>query len=232
MINVENVRKTYRTGKIEFEALKGVSFSIENGEFSALAGASGSGKTTLLNLIGCLDSITAGEVLIDGEGITGLDKKKRNHIRQTKVGFIFQAYNLIPVLTARENVALALEIQGGLGKAEIAGRADAMLKEVGLAGMEKRKPGEMSGGQQQRVSIARALVKEPPLILADEPTANLDSKTSEEILELMAELNRKHRTTFLFSTHDQLVMKYVTRLIHIKDGLILKDETKEQGVTA
>jgi putative ABC transport system ATP-binding protein len=232
MINVENLRKTYRTGKIEFDALKGVSFTIGNGEFSALAGASGSGKTTLLNLIGCLDSITAGEVLIDGEGIAGLDKKKRNHIRQTKVGFIFQAYNLIPVLTARENVALALEIQGGFGKAEIVGKVDAMLKEVGLAGMEKRKPGEMSGGQQQRVSIARALVKEPPLILADEPTANLDSKTSEEILELMAELNRKHRTTFLFSTHDQLVMKYVTRLIHIKDGLIQKDETKEQGVTA
>jgi putative ABC transport system ATP-binding protein len=232
MINVENLQKTYRTGKIEFEALKGVSFSVGNGEFSALAGASGSGKTTLLNLIGCLDSITAGEVFIDGEGIAGLDKKKRNHIRQTKVGFIFQSYNLIPVLTARENVALALEIQGGMGKAEITRRADAMLKEVGLAGMEKRKPGEMSGGQQQRVSIARALVKEPPLVLADEPTANLDSKTSEEILELMAELNRKRRTTFLFSTHDQLVMKYVTRLIHIKDGLIRKDETKEQGVTA
>jgi putative ABC transport system ATP-binding protein len=232
MINVKDLRKTYRTGKIEFEALKGVSFNIGNGEFSALAGASGSGKTTLLNLIGCLDSITAGEVLIDGEGIAGLGKKKRNHIRQTKVGFIFQAYNLIPVLSARENIALALEIQGGLGKAEITDRADAMLKEVGLTGMEKRKPGEMSGGQQQRVSIARALVKEPPLILADEPTANLDSKTSEEILELMAELNRKHRTTFLFSTHDQLVMKYVTRLIHIKDGLIWKDETKEQGVTA
>ncbi|MDR2370829.1 MAG: ABC transporter ATP-binding protein [Treponema sp.] len=232
MINVENLQKTYRTGKIEFEALKGVSFNIGNGEFSALAGASGSGKTTLLNLIGCLDSITAGEVLIDGEGIAGLDRKKRNHIRQTKVGFIFQAYNLIPVLTARENVALALEIQGGMGKAEITGRVDAMLKEVGLAGMEKRKPGEMSGGQQQRVSIARALVKEPPLVLADEPTANLDSKTSEEILELMAELNRKRRTTFLFSTHDQLVMKYVTRLIHIKDGLIQKDETKKQGVTA
>ena len=232
MINVKNLRKIYHAGKIEFEAIKGVSFNIADGEFSALAGASGSGKTTLLNLIGCLDSITAGEVLIDGEGIAGLDKKKRNHIRQSKVGFIFQAYNLIPVLTARENVALALEIQGGFDKAEIADRADAMLKEVGLAGMEKRKPGEMSGGQQQRVSIARALVKEPPLILADEPTANLDSKTSEEILELMAELNRKHRTTFLFSTHDQLVMKYVTRLIHIKDGLIQKDETKEQGVTA
>jgi putative ABC transport system ATP-binding protein len=232
MINVENLRKTYRTGRIEFEALKGVSFSIGNGEFSALAGASGSGKTTLLNLIGCLDSITAGEVLIDGEGIAGLDKKRRNHIRQTKVGFIFQAYNLIPVLSARENVALALEIQGGLDKAEITDRVDAMLQEVGLAGMEKRKPGEMSGGQQQRVSIARALVKEPPLVLADEPTANLDSKTSEEILELMAELNRKHRTTFLFSTHDQLVMKYVTRLIHIKYGLVRKDETKEQGATA
>jgi putative ABC transport system ATP-binding protein len=231
MISVENIRKTYHAGKIEFDALKGVSFAIGNGEFTALAGASGSGKTTLLNLIGCLDSITEGEIFIDGERIAGLDKKGRNLIRQTKVGFIFQAYNLIPVLSARENVELALEIQKNLGKAEIADRAVEMLKEVGLAGMGKRKPGEMSGGQQQRVSIARALVKKPPIILADEPTANLDSKTSEEILELMMDLNTKHGVTFLFSTHDQMVMKYVKRLIHIKDGLVENDETKKQGVS-
>jgi putative ABC transport system ATP-binding protein len=227
MVKVENVRKIYGRGEAEVEALRGVSFEVADGEFSALCGPSGSGKTTLLNLIGCLDSITAGDIIMDGTKIAGLDAKARNAIRADKVGFVFQSYNLIPVLTARENVELALQIDNKLSGAEIRAKADGILAEVGLKGLENRRPPDMSGGQQQRVSIARALVKNPPLILADEPTANLDSKTSWDILRLMHELNQKHGTTFLFSTHDEKVMRIVTRLIHIEDGCVGLDERKE-----
>ncbi|HPS42875.1 MAG TPA: ABC transporter ATP-binding protein [Treponemataceae bacterium] len=205
-------------------ALRDVSLEIAAGEFVALAGPSGSGKTTLLNLIGCLDSITSGEITLSGTPLARLDARGRNAMRRDRVGFIFQSYNLIPVLSARENVALALEVVGGLGARDIKNRVDRMLAEVGLSGLEDRRPTELSGGQQQRVSIARALVKEPPLVLADEPTANLDSRTGEETIALMESLNRLHGTTFVFSTHDQMVMNHARRVIRLRDGEIASDD--------
>lgn len=220
MIGISAVSKTYAVGTQEVRALKSVSLDIGTGDFLALAGPSGSGKTTLLNLIGCIDAVSGGTITLDGETVSGLDQKKRNLVRQRKIGFIFQSYNLIPVLTARENVALALQLVKGLGEKEIDERTSRILAEVGLAGMEDRKPSQLSGGQQQRVSIARALVKEPPVILADEPTANLDSKTGKEILALMRELNEKHRTTFVFSTHDPMVMEQARILVKLHDGEI------------
>jgi putative ABC transport system ATP-binding protein len=223
MITVDNVTKVYDTGMQKVEALKGVSLEIGKGEFLALAGPSGSGKTTLLNLIGCLDSVSSGEISLDGQKLARLGGRERNLTRKEKIGFIFQSYNLIPVLTARENVALALQLMKGLSDREIDERVVAILSEVGLSGMEDRRPMEMSGGQQQRVSIARALVKEPPVILADEPTANLDSHTGEDILKLMEKLNREHDTTFVFSTHDQMVMSYARRIVRLHDGSIMSD---------
>ena len=226
MITITNVKKTYETGALKVEALRGVSLEIGKGEFLALAGPSGSGKTTLLNLIGCLDAITSGEITITGTPIATLDQVKRNLMRQKNIGFIFQSYNLIPVLTARENVALALQLFKGLKDREIDERAMDMLGEVGLTGLENRRPMDMSGGQQQRVSIARALVKKPPVILADEPTANLDSRTGEEILRLMETLNRDHETTFIFSTHDQMVMDHARRIVRLHDGEIISEERR------
>lgn len=228
MINVANVTKIYDTGIQKVHALRGVSLEIVAGEFLALAGPSGSGKTTLLNLIGCLDSITSGEISLDGINISSLNSKERNLTRQNKLGFIFQSYNLIPVLTAKENVALALQLFKHLKESEIEERVMHLLKEVGLEGMENRRPMELSGGQQQRVSIARALVKKPPVILADEPTANLDSKTGEDILNLMESLNQNYNTTFVFSTHDPMVMNYAHRLIRLHDGLITDDELRNK----
>lgn len=224
MISISDVTKTYDTGMQRVEALRGVSLEISAGEFLALAGPSGSGKTTLLNLIGCLDSVTSGSILMDGEPLSSLGPKERNQARQKKIGFVFQSYNLIPVLTARENVALALQLFKGITDREIDERVVEILAEVGLAGLEDRKPMELSGGQQQRVSVARALVKKPPLVLADEPTANLDSRTGEEILKLMEELNRTHGTTFVFSTHDPMVMRHARRLVRLHDGAIVSDE--------
>ncbi|HNY17364.1 MAG TPA: ABC transporter ATP-binding protein [Treponemataceae bacterium] len=224
MISVEKVCKVYETGAQRVTALRDVSLEIAAGEFVALAGPSGSGKTTLLNLIGCLDSITSGEITLSGTPLARLDARGRNAMRRDRVGFIFQSYNLIPVLSARENVALALEVVGGLGARDIKNRVDRMLAEVGLSGLEDRRPTELSGGQQQRVSIARALVKEPPLVLADEPTANLDSRTGEETIALMESLNRLHGTTFVFSTHDQMVMNHARRVIRLRDGEIASDD--------
>ncbi len=229
MIQVRNAIKEYDTGAQRVTALRGVSLEITDGEFMALAGPSGSGKTTLLNLIGCLDSVTGGEILVDGSAISALGPKERNRVRMERIGFIFQNYNLIPVLTAMENVALALEIGKGLGESEIRERSARMLAEVGLAGLENRRPNELSGGQQQRVSIARALVKEPPVVLADEPTANLDSKTGEEILALMEDLNARHGTTFVFSTHDPMVMRHARRIVRLHDGEIVSDEQTRQS---
>jgi len=220
MISISAVSKTYTVGTQKVRALRGVSLDINSGDFLALAGPSGSGKTTLLNLIGCIDSVTSGTITLDGETVSGLDQMKRNLVRQRKIGFIFQSYNLIPVLTARENVALALQLVKGISEKEIKERVSRILAEVGLAGMEDRKPSQLSGGQQQRVSIARALVKEPPVVLADEPTANLDSKTGKEILTLMRELNETHNTTFIFSTHDPMVMEHSRILVKLHDGEI------------
>ncbi len=205
---------------IEVHALNGVCADIEKGEFTAIAGPSGSGKTTLLNLIGCLDSITEGHILLDGADIATMNQKQKTLLRREKIGFVFQSYNLIPVLTAQENVEMALLLLNKFSKEEIKERAWNMLKEVGLDGLQDRTPSRLSGGQQQRISIARALVKEPAVVLADEPTANLDSKNSKMILDLMKELNEKHNVTCIFSTHDQLVMQTVRRIIRIRDGKI------------
>jgi putative ABC transport system ATP-binding protein len=203
-----------------------VDLAIDKGEFTAIAGPSGSGKTTLLNLIGGLDSPTAGRVLIDGIDLASLSPGNLSGLRLHKLGFVFQAYNLIPVLTALENVEYILLLQGLAGK-ERRARAQAILDEVGLGDIVHKRPGEMSGGQQQRVAVARAIVHEPEIVLADEPTANLDSKTAEGLLHLMKDMNEKKSITFLFSTHDQRVMDHANRLIHVTDGMIENDEYRE-----
>ncbi|AEE17974.1 ABC transporter ATP-binding protein [Treponema brennaborense] len=219
-IQKKNSRRKSVDLSAEVHALNGVSAVIEKGEFTAIAGPSGSGKTTLLNLIGGLDSITSGDIFVDGSGLAKMNKKQKTLLRREKIGFIFQSYNLIPVLSAQENVELALQLLNRFSKEEVKERAWSILKEVGLDGMQDRIPSRLSGGQQQRISIARALVKEPAVILADEPTANLDSKNSAMILDLMKELNEKHSITCIFSTHDQLVMQNVRRIIRLKDGML------------
>jgi putative ABC transport system ATP-binding protein len=225
MIQVENVTKIYRVGQTEVHALRGVSMSIEKGEFLSIAGPSGSGKTTLLNLIGCLDKATSGEIYISEEAVSTKNKKELALLRRRRLGFVFQSFNLIPVLSAYENVSFALSLLG-INGSEIKERTYDLLEEVGLEGMETRLPGELSGGQQQRVAVARALIKEPDMVLADEPTANLDSDTGREILDLMLNLNKKHGTTFVFSTHDQMVMEYARRLIQLHDGKVTSDERR------
>jgi putative ABC transport system ATP-binding protein len=226
MIKVENVTKDYTVGQTAVHALRGVSLSIEKGEFLSIAGPSGSGKTTLLNLIGCLDKATSGEIYIVGEAVSSKNKKELALLRRRRLGFVFQSFNLIPVLSAFENVSFALSLLG-INGTEIKDRTYGILEEVGLKGMESRLPGELSGGQQQRVAVARALIKEPDMVLADEPTANLDSDTGREILDLMLSLNEKHRTTFVFSTHDQMVMDYARRLVKLHDGQVTSDERRE-----
>jgi putative ABC transport system ATP-binding protein len=225
MLRAEEVRKEFRTDHTVVAALRGVSLRIEPGEFLSIAGPSGSGKTTLLNLLGCLDVPSSGEIFFEGRPVSGLDRRELAHLRRRNIGFVFQTFNLIPVLTAFENVAFALSLLGVDGP-ELRRRTMAMLEEVGLAGLERRLPGELSGGQQQRVAVARALVKTPPLVLADEPTANLDSETGAGILKLMAELNSRHGSTFVFSTHDPMVMGYARRLVLLHDGLVSKDERR------
>jgi putative ABC transport system ATP-binding protein len=225
VISIKKVSRNYKTGETVVKALKQVSLEIDNGEFLSIAGPSGSGKTTLLNLIGCIDTIDEGEIIINGEAVTKMGKKEMTDYRRHNLGFIFQTYNLIPVLSAYENVAFVLSILN-IDENEVKERTMAMLKEVGLEGMENRRPGKLSGGQQQRVAIARALIKNPQIVLADEPTANLDSKTGEEILKIMKKMNEKYKTTFLFSTHDQMVMDYGSRLVQLHDGLIISDERR------
>jgi len=217
--------KDYKVGKVLFPALRGIDMHIGDGEFTAIAGPSGSGKTTLLNIIGCLDVPTRGDVIVDGTNVNTLTPKDKAELRKEKIGFVFQTFNLIPVLTAYENVEmplLLLDIPANQKKKKVI----AILEEVGLEDFINRKPNEMSGGQQQRVAVARALVKEPSMVLADEPTANLDSTTATEILSLMHELNKKLKTMFVFSTHDKLVMDFATRLIKLRDGKIIGDDVK------
>ena len=228
LLELKGLKKIYDQGKIEVPALRGIDLMVEQGEFTTVFGPSGSGKTTLLNMIGCLDTPTTGTILFDGQNLEELDKKALAMIRRHNVGFIFQSYNLIPVLTAYENVEFAIRLVNKYDKREIRERVLRILNAVGLEGLENRKPNELSGGQKQRVAIARALVKEPKLILADEPSANLDSKTSEEVLAVMAKMNRELGTTFIFSTHDPRVMDYAHRLIEIRDGQIAKDQRREQ----
>ena len=225
MIKVENITKDYRIGQTVVHALRGVSLEIGKGEFLSIAGPSGSGKTTLLNLIGCLDKATSGEIYIVGEAVSSQNKKELALLRRRRLGFVFQSFNLIPVLSAYENVSFALSLLG-INGAEIKERTYGILEEVGLKGMETRLPGELSGGQQQRVAVARALIKEPDMVLADEPTANLDSDTGHEILDLMLDLNEKHGTTFVFSTHDRMVMDYARRLVKLHDGQVTSDKRR------
>ena len=227
LLKLKGVKKIYQQGKVEVPALRGVDLEVEEGEFSTIFGPSGSGKTTLLNLVGCLDKPTVGEISFDGGKLDKLSKKELAMIRRHNLGFIFQSYNLIPVLTAYENVEFAIRLVDGKSNKEIREKVINILSAVGLEGMEDRKPNELSGGQKQRVAIARALVKEPKLVLADEPTANLDSKTSEDVLEIMLKMNKQLGTTFLFSTHDPQVMDYARRLIEIRDGMVSRDERRE-----
>lgn len=222
-VSVRNVSKVYHQGGAEVYALRSVSLSIENGAFVSLSGPSGSGKTTLLNLIGGLDVPSTGEVSIGGKRIDTMGRDELADLRLFHIGFIFQSYNLIPVLTARENVEFVMQLQG-MGGEERRERSHALLASVGLSGMENRRPGELSGGQQQRVAVARAIVGEPDIVLADEPTANLDSKTAQSLLELMQAMNRERGITFIFSTHDPLVMEYARRRIRLHDGVIETDE--------
>lgn len=225
MIEVQNAVKEYYTGKIVVQALKGINLEIGEGEFLSIAGPSGSGKSTLLNVLGCIDTLTQGSILLEGKDVSFLSSDEAAALRREKIGFVFQTFNLIPVLTAYENVSFALELLHWDTR-RIQSTVYGILSEVGLEGLENRKPSELSGGQQQRVAIARALVKNPSIVLADEPTANLDSNTGEGILKLMRNLNEKHGTVFIFSTHDPMVMDYARRLIHLHDGLIIQDERK------
>jgi len=226
ILQLEKVTKTYRKGENEVHALVGVNLSIEPGEFLAIVGPSGSGKTTLLNIVGCLDSPTSGGVTYNGTPLGGLTENQLSEYRKKHISFIFQSYNLIPVLTVRENVELPLVIERKLSKSEARARADKVIAEVGLAGLEERYPRELSGGQEQRVAIARARVKDPYIVLADEPTADLDSTTAEEIVDIMREINRTTGATFIFSTHDALVQKHARRIVTIRDGVVHADERK------
>ncbi len=223
-----DVHKTYQVGEVEVPALRGVDVEIEEGEFVSFAGPSGSGKTTLLNLLGALDVPTRGTVEVGGRATAGLSPATLADFRNRHLGFVFQTFNLIPVLTALENVEFPLQLLGIKEAAERRRRVEALLEEVGLAGLGDRRPSELSGGQQQRVAVARALIKEPTLVLADEPTANLDSGTALEIITLMKEMNARRGTTFIFSTHDRLVMEHARRLIRLRDGRI-EDEERRGG---
>jgi putative ABC transport system ATP-binding protein len=217
--------KTYRQGDAVVKALDHVTLQIEPGGFVCLSGPSGSGKTTLLNMIGGLDQLDSGEISIDGQRVDRLGKGALADLRLHHIGFVFQAYNLIPVLSARENVEFVMQVQG-VPAQERQRKTLAILQEVGLRGMEDRRPAQLSGGQQQRVAVARAIVSEPKLVLADEPTANLDSVSATHLMELFRELNENHGVTFLLSTHDERVMRYARRLIRMRDGKVISDETQ------
>ncbi len=226
IVECSDVKKIYRQGKVEVHALRGVNLSIREGGFIALAGPSGSGKTTMLNIIGGLDYADSGSITLDGNPINKMSQSKLAHLRLHNIGFVFQAYNLIPVLSALENVEFVMLLQG-VPTAERRERATAILDDVGLKDECNRRPAELSGGQQQRVAVARAIVSNPSIVLADEPTANLDSKTGKELMEMMREMNEKKNVTFIFSTHDQMVMDYARRLVLIRDGLVADDQVKE-----
>ena len=225
LISLRNLSKHYLAGDNIVQALKGINLDIGHGEFLSIAGPSGSGKSTLLNLLGCIDRHDSGEIIIDGEQVADMSRTQLADFRRRRLGFVFQSYNLIPVLTAFENVAFALNLLG-LPDREVKERTMAILAEVGLTGMEHRLPSRLSGGQQQRVAVARALVKNPALVLADEPTANLDSATGEAILGMMRDMNQRYNTTFIFSTHDKMVMDQARRLVLLHDGAIIKDEVR------
>lgn len=225
-ITCNDLCKYYQQGDAIIKGLDHVSLEIEEGSFICLSGPSGSGKTTLLNAIGGLDALDSGEISINGERVDLLGKAALSDLRLYSIGFVFQSYNLIPVLSARENVEFVMQVQG-VGADEREERSMRILHEVGLEGMENRRPAQLSGGQQQRVAVARAIVSQPKLVLADEPTANLDSKSMERLMNHFRELNRKHKVTFLIATHDQRVMEWAERRISMEDGRVIRDESRQ-----
>jgi putative ABC transport system ATP-binding protein len=226
ILHLEKIRKVYKKGENEVVALGAVDLDIEKGEYLAVVGPSGSGKTTLLNILGCLDVPTSGRVVYDGRELRALGERELSEYRKQHVSFIFQSYNLIPVLTVAENVELPLVIERKKNGTQARAKALELLSAVGLSGMENRYPRELSGGQEQRVAIARALVKDPIVVLADEPTANLDSHTAEEIVEVMKRIYAERKTTFIFSTHDRLVMDHARRIVTLRDGAVTSDERR------
>jgi putative ABC transport system ATP-binding protein len=225
IVELREVTRVYRQGDLDVHALRGLDLTIGKGEFTTLCGPSGSGKTTALNLIGALDRPTSGTVLLEGRDLGALDRRDLSRMRRDRIGFVFQAYNLMPVLTAYENAEIVMSLQE-VPEESRRDRVMAILREVGLEGMENRRPDQLSGGQQQRVAIARAIVSKPAIVLADEPTANVDSETADNLLEIMERLNREHDVTFLFSTHDPRVMERARRVVRLVDGRVDSDGTK------
>ncbi len=220
LIRVSQLHKVYKTGDVETPALNGVDLAIGRGEFGALAGPSGSGKSTLLHLMGALDKPTAGEVYLEGTAVSSQSETALSRLRLFKVGFVFQAYNLIPVLTVLENATFVLELQGVPARRRES-QAMGILEELGVARYKDQLPSRLSGGEQQRVAVARAVASGPSIVLADEPTANLDSKTSLDLIELMRRMNREHQTTFLFATHDTRLLDRVERVVYMEDGKLV-----------
>jgi len=220
---IENVTRVFKIGKVETQALRGVSFAIANGEFTALVGPSGSGKTTLLQLMGCLDQPTSGRVLINGQDVSTLGRNQRADMRRGTIGFIFQFFALIPTLTAYENIEMPL-LLNGMGSAERRQRVEQLLQSVDLAERGGHRPDQLSGGEQQRVSVARALASNPSFVLADEPTANLDTANGEQVMDIMTRLNLETGVTFVFATHDPRVIKYARRVITLRDGVVVEDK--------
>lgn len=225
VIEAKNVHKIYKETEVEVHAVRGIDLTFEEGEFAAIVGPSGSGKTTFLNMLGGLDNATDGEIIVNNTNVGNLKSSKLIDFRLKNIGFVFQAYNLIPVLTAKENVEFIMHLQGK-PKKERDERAINLLKAVGLGDRIDSRPGKLSGGQQQRVAVARALASKPKFILADEPTANLDSKSTATLLDIMEKLNHEEKITFIFSTHDQRVVKKARRVITVEDGKVVSDETK------
>ena len=227
IVRVTEVVKTYEQGKLRISALNGVTLEVPKGDFMALAGPSGSGKTTLLNMIGGLDRADSGRVKVDGNDLDRMSESELADLRLHHVGFVFQSYNLIPVLSAIENVEYVMLLQG-VPTRERRDRARAILNDVGLEGLYDRRPAELSGGQQQRVAVARAVVSGPSIVLADEPTANLDTQTGTSLMKMMREMNEAKGVTFIFSTHDRMVMEHARRLVRIRDGRVAEDEAREE----
>ena len=226
IVQLENVRKVYQQGEVEVKALDGVTLEVAAGEFMALSGPSGSGKTTALNLMGALDAPTSGTIFLEGHHLGSMSRKELSRLRRDRIGFVFQAYNLLPVLTAYENAEIVLAVQG-VEESERREKVLGLLAAVGLEGLEDRRPAELSGGQQQRVAIARAMAAGPAVILADEPTANVDSTTADTLLDMMENLNREHGVTFVFSTHDPRVMERARRIVRLVDGRVESDERRD-----
>ncbi len=233
IVELQNVRKIYPLGKVEVEAVKGVSICIEKGDFISIAGPSGSGKTTILNMIGLIDKATTGEVFINGKATSALNDRELTKLRHETLGFIFQSFNLIPVLNVWENIEFPLLLgKTSITKAEKNDWIDHLMEEVGLMDWKKHKPNELSGGQRQRVAIARALVTRPQIVLADEPTANLDSATGEQIIELMKRINRELETTFIFSTHDAKIVDIADHIVRLRDGLVTENVRRGERANA